>query len=227
MIYEQPSIYFQGIRIDEPVTTLTDLVVSTICFYAFYKLNQRQENGKVYYFLKYYFLTMGLATLIGGLIGHAFYYAFSKKWKLIGWFISMGSIALLERAAIEYARPLIRPRVGVFFSWMNAVEIATFFFIVIYTLNFFFVEVHSAYGLVVVVFSFMSYVFYHKRNAGSRLFLIAVVFSGFAALFYMIKWGFGPWFNHTDISHTFMAASVFCMYIGAQSILDHPIKYSS
>lgn len=219
MLYEQPPIHLWGIRINEPVTTLTDLLVSAICFYAYYKLRGGNKGDKVHFFLRYYFLTMGLATMIGGLIGHAFFYVFSQAWKLPGWFISMASIALLERSAIEYARPLIKPSTARLFSWLNAIEIIIFFFIVVYTLNFLFVEIHSAYGLAVVVFSFHTFVYSRNKSQGSRWFMIAVVLSGFAALFYMGKWGIGPWFNHTDISHTFMAASVYCMYIGAKFIV--------
>ena len=103
----QPSIYICNIRLDEPVTTITDLVVSVMCFYAFYQLNSIPKKNKVHWNLKYYFLSMGLATLIGGVIGHGFLYLFSFAWKLPGWLTSMFSIALLERASILYAKPSI------------------------------------------------------------------------------------------------------------------------
>ncbi|MCK5701543.1 MAG: hypothetical protein KAI29_10330, partial [Cyclobacteriaceae bacterium] len=62
----QPSIDVFGIRLDEPVTTATDLIVSAVCLYAFYKLNSIPIKNKVHWNLKYYFLSMGLATLTGG-----------------------------------------------------------------------------------------------------------------------------------------------------------------
>ena len=77
----QPSIYFLGLRIDEPVTTVTDLIVSAVCFYAFYQLHRIPLKNKVHWNLKYYFLSMGMATLIGGVIGHGFLYLFSFAWK--------------------------------------------------------------------------------------------------------------------------------------------------
>jgi hypothetical protein len=155
MYYEQPSIFPFGLRIDEPVTTLTDLFVSFVCFYAFYKLNKINVQNKVHLYLKYYFLSMGIATTIGGIIGHGFLYLFDAQWnapegfvhvlgkifgeelmkdvanpwKLPGWLTSMFSIALVERASIEYARPIIKKGVGTFFAWLNVIELLTFVFI--------------------------------------------------------------------------------------------------
>ena len=151
-VFEQPSIFIQNIRIDEPVTTLTDLMVSAVCFYAFFKLNKIPLHNKVHLYLRYYFLSMGIATAIGGIVGHGFLYLFDTQWhspeslvnfigkifgkdllkdvanpwKLPGWLTSMFSIALVERAAIEYARPLIKNKVGKFFAWLNVIELIIF-----------------------------------------------------------------------------------------------------
>src|SRR5688572_803532 len=120
---QQPDIVLWGIRIQEPVTTLTDLLVSAVCYYSFYRLQQSGKRDAVFSLFNYYFLTMGLATTFGGLIGHAFLYYFGFKWKLSGWFISMLSVSLLERATIMHARPLLKPRIGNFLSLLNIVEL--------------------------------------------------------------------------------------------------------
>lgn len=249
MIFEQPSIFPFGIRIDEPVTTITDLMVSFVCLYAFCKLNKINVKNKVHLYLRYYFLSMGIATIIGGIVGHGFLYLFEAQWelpegfldiiakifgedllknvanpwKLPGWLTSMFSIALVERASIQYARPLISKKVGSFFAWLNIIELLTFVTLTFITLNFFFVEVHSAYGLLIVVLGFNMIVFFKTRKKGSKLFLLAVGFSAIGALFFMNKWGFSPWFNHFDISHLFMTCSAFYFYLGAKEILNDPI----
>lgn len=221
----QPSIDFLGIRIDEPVTTLTDLIVSAVCFYAFYHLNKIPVKNKVHWNLKYYFLSMGLATLIGGVIGHGFLYLFSFAWKLPGWLTSMFSIALLERASIMYAKPLIKSKIGNFFAWMNLIELTTFVIITFATLNFFFVEVHSAYGLLIIVTSFNLVVYKKQKSEASRLFLIAVGISAISALIFMNEIGISIWFNHFDISHLLMACSAFVFYKGSLKMIDDPLAY--
>ena len=166
---------------------------------------------------------MGLAFTIGGLIGHGFFYLFSFYWKLPGWLTSMFSIALVERAAIEYARPISNPKVGKFFAILNVVELTTFVIITFITLDFFFVEVHSAYGLLVIVTSLNAYVYWKKRTKGSKLFLIAVGISAFSALIFMNEWGISKWFNHFDISHLLMAVSAWYFYLGGRQILQDPV----
>jgi uncharacterized membrane protein len=219
----QPSITVFGLRIDEPVTTFTDLIVSAVCFYAFYRLHTIPIRNKVHWNLKYYFLSMGFATLIGGLIGHGFLYLFSFEWKLPGWLTSMFSIALLERASIQYARPLIKPKVARFFARMNIIELTTFVIITFSTLNFFFVEVHSAYGLLVIVTSFNLVVYRARQTKASKLFLVAVGISAISALIFMNEMGFSPWFNHFDISHLLMALSAFTFYKGSMKMIHDPL----
>lgn len=219
----QPSIDVFGIRLDEPVTTATDLIVSAVCLYAFYKLNSIPIKNKVHWNLKYYFLSMGLATLIGGVIGHGFLYLFSFAWKLPGWLTSMFSIALLERASIMYAKPLINPKVGNFFAWMNLIELTTFVIVTFTTLNFFFVEVHSAYGLLIIVTSFNFVVYRNRKSEASKLFLIAVGVSAFSALIFMNELGISKWFNHFDISHILMSISAFIFYKGSLKMIEDPL----
>jgi hypothetical protein len=219
----QPSIYFYGIRIDEPVTTFTDLIVAGVCFYAFYKLSRVKLKNNVHWNLKYYFLTMGLATLIGGMIGHGFLYLFSFAWKLPGWLTSMFSIALLERASILYAKPLLRPKIGTFFTWLNIIELSTFVIITFSTLNFFFVEVHSAYGLLIIVTGFNLVVYRKQKSEASKLFLIAVGISAISALIFMNEIGISRWFNHFDISHILMSISAFIFYKGSLKMIEDPL----
>ncbi len=223
MISQQPPVYFFNIKIGEPVTAITALMVSAVCFYAFIKLTKIPVHNKVHLYLRFYFLSMGIATAIGGLIGHAFLYALSFPWKLPGWITSMFAIMLVERASIEYARPLIHPRLGKIFGWVNLIELAIFVIVTMSTLNFFFVELHAAYGLLVVVSSFNIYIYWKMRTKGSRLFLIAVAFSGISALIYMNEWDISKWFDHSDISHILLVISASFFYLGARQILTDPV----
>ncbi|HYX09802.1 MAG TPA: hypothetical protein VE912_23940 [Bacteroidales bacterium] len=223
MVFEQPSIYPAGIRIDEPITTLTGLMVSAVCFFAFVKLTKIPVHNKVHLFLRYYFLSMGVATAIGGIIGHAFLYALSFGWKLPGWITSMLSIMLVERAAIEYTRPLINRKLGKALKWINLLELATFMTITLSTLNFFFVELHTGYGIIGVVGSINLYIWYKRRTKGSKLFLVAVFFSGISGLIYMNEWGISKWLTHSDISHLLLVGGALFFYLGAKRILTDPV----
>lgn len=225
----QPTIYLIGIRIDEPITTLTDLLVSVVCFYAFIRLIRIKNKNKMHTYLKIYFLSMGIATAIGGIVGHGFLYAFNyntelsvSPWKLPGWITSMLSIAMVERASIEYARKLIKPKVGSFFAWLNIIELLTFMIITLSTLNFFFVEVHSAYGLLIVVAGFNVFVYKKTKNKASKLYLTAIVISAISALIFMNEIGVSKWFNHFDISHVLMSFCAWLFYKGSMIAISDP-----
>ena len=223
MPYIQPSIEVFGLRVDEPVTMITDLVVTAVCIYAFVRLSRIPVKNNVHFYLKYYFLSMGIATAIGGIIGHGFFYLFDFAWKLPGWLTSMISVALFERAVILYARKLIHPFLGKLFAWLNIIELATFVIITFITLNFFFVEVHAAYGLLIVTTGFSLIVYIKTGNKGSRTFLVAVAVSSLSALVFMNEWGIGPWFNHFDISHLLMAVSAWFFYKGSLLLIKDPL----
>lgn len=215
MIDAQPSIWIGGLRIDEPVTMLTDLLVSAVCLYAFYQLQRSSSTSKVILFIKYYFLGMAVATAIGGIIGHGFLYAFSFAWKLPGWLTSMFSIALIERAVIEKAKPIISKNLGKFFTWLNIIELSLFVVFTFSTLNFLFVEIHSAYGLLIVVASFSVFTYWKTKNKGSKNFIIGVAFCAISALFFMNEWSIHTWFNYLDVSHVFMTIAALFFYKGA------------
>ncbi len=165
----QPDIYIWGIRILEPVTTLTDLLVGAVCFYAYWRIQKEKLSGKNILYMKYYFLTMGMATCIGGLIGHGFLYAVNEHWKLLGWYISMVSIALIERSAIGHASRFVSSRNRKIFMAINVLELLIFMALTAYTLHFRFVQIHSFYGLLIVVFSFHLFTYIKSKDIGSKL----------------------------------------------------------
>ena len=215
MIEPQPSINLYGIRLDEPMTTVTDLIVSVVCGIAFIRLSRRKLPGNTQMYFRFYFLLMCLATFMGGLIGHGFLYALSFGWKLPGWIVSMLSVALIERSSIEHAKTLVDPRVGRFFLILNVIELITIMTITMSTLNFHWVEFHSGYGLLAVVLPFHSFVYYKTRDRGSFIVIIAVLIACIAALIFMNRISFHTWFNYLDASHVLMAIAAFVFYKGA------------
>jgi hypothetical protein len=215
MVDPQPSIYPFAIRIDEPVATATDVLVSAVCFYAFYKLTQKKLPGRAQWYFRYYFLLIGIATFLGGVIGHGFLYALSFPWKLPGWTISMVSVALIERSAISHARRLIKRAVVRFFLVVNIVELVIIMTLTLTTLDFFWVEFHSAYGLLIVVFSFHAYTYYRTKDKGSATIMWAVGITAIASLVFMNELSPHTWFNYLDLSHTLLAIASYVFYRGA------------
>lgn len=235
-----------GLRVDEPVTTLTDLVISAVCLYAFAALRKSTSSDPIHTYLKYYFLSMAAATFLGGVIGHGFLYLFDGRWrppaqlmdlvsrivgaervhgtnnpwKLPGWLAGMVAVSCMERSSIELARPFIgSTKVRCFFI-LSLVELSVFAILAIATLNFLFVGIHALLGVVVTTFLFNWYVYYRSKDAASRFFLIGVGFSAAAATFFVNGWDIAVWFNRTDISHIFMALSAWFFLRGAETLAE-------
>ena len=62
---------------------------------------------------------MGIATIVGGVVGHAFLYATGMYGKIPGWYLSMAAVAFFERAAIRHGRKILPYSIGRFFSVVN------------------------------------------------------------------------------------------------------------
>jgi hypothetical protein len=161
---------------------------------------------------------MGIATMLGGLMGHAFLYAFSFYWKLPGWITSMISIMFVERAAIEHTRIWLKDSVVRVLGVINIIEFLTFLTLTVTSLNFFYVEFHSGYGLMFVVLSLETFLFLKTKNTASRYLLAGVGFAALAALFFMNKISPHQWFNYLAVSHVLMAVAATFFYLGTKRI---------
>jgi len=151
---------------------------------------------------------------LGGIIGHAFLYAFTFHWKLPGWIMSMISIMFVERAAIEHTRIWLKPALVKVFGVINILEFITFLTLTITTLDFFFVEFHSGYGLMFVVLSLEGFLFLKTKNTAGKYMLAGVGFAALAAVFFMTKISPHQWFNYLCVSHVLMAIAATFFYLG-------------
>lgn len=219
----QPSIDLFGVTIMEPMVTFTDLWITAVCVYAFIQLKKQNKKGRVHSHMRWYFFIMAVATFLGGMLGHAFQHQVGLEWKLPGWLISMLSVMAVERASIMHAQPIINNKFGKFLGVANIVELLIFAVITFTTLNFFFVQIHSAYGLGLVVLPLHFWVYWKTRNEGSRIMFLTVLFATLAAFFYISEIGLHKWFNHLDLAHTVMAISLYNFYLGAKKlkVMEH------
>ena len=223
---KNPTIHLGELRIDEPITMLTDFLVAGVCFYAFLQIRKQASNSILKRYLKNFFLLTAISTLLGGLLGHGFNYALSIYWKLPYWLISMMGVVLIERGIILFSSKWISKRLISFFSWLNWVELIVFITLAVYFLEFNFVIAHSAYGFLLVISAFNIYIYYKTRNQGSVYFLLGSGILVVGAAIFGAKLNFGHWFNHMDISHVFMAVSGFFFYKGSEYILNEEKELS-
>jgi len=214
----QSSIELFGVTIIEPMVTFTDFWISAVCIYAFYKLVRMRQEGLVFRYMRLYFIIMAVATFLAGVLGHALQDMVGPGWKLPGWFFSMLAISCIERATIMHLHPLINPKFARFLEITNIIELVIFSTVVFSSLNFFYVQVQSVYGLGFVVLPLHFYAYLKTKNEGSRIFFLTVCFASIASFSYSMEIGINKWFNHLDVSHAIMALSMFFFYIGTKKL---------
>ncbi|MBA4304956.1 MAG: hypothetical protein C0424_12075 [Sphingobacteriaceae bacterium] len=202
----------------EPVTVLTDLLVTAVCWRAAWLLRKQAHSSLQRLFMGYFWM-MGLATAYGGIIGHGFIVQLGFAWKVPGWLISMLAVALLERAAIFHAGTQLPARWAKALAWLNVTELLTLTVVVLASLNFFFVEAHAAYGLLGVVGSLETWLWYRHRAKGSLALLQAVGIAALAAGVHLFEISPHTWFNHLDLSHCLMAWAAWQFYRGAREVM--------
>jgi hypothetical protein len=214
----QSDIFVFGLRIQEPVTSGTDLIIAAMCFWFFYQLNKRNDGQQTSFLMKYHFLFLGFATLSGGLFGHAFLYLVNDWWKLPGWYMSMISIMFIERAAIEHSAKVFKPKLIKSLLILNVVELVVIAVLTGITIEFKYVQFHSFYGLVCIVFPFHLYVYSKTKNLGSKWTLAGILVMMLGAPAFNIPIIIHEFFNHKDLSHVIIMASIYCLYRGTLNL---------
>ncbi len=221
----QTTITLWNIRIDEPVTVLTDLILGVVCMYAFLQIGRIESKHRLKWYLKYYFFTLGSGAIFGGLLGHAFLYTIPASWKLISWVLVLISVACMIHGFLELARPLLKPGIFRLFHLASLFLLALAMFFTIWTLAFSPVKFYTITGLFGIVGTLSYYIYVKTGSRGVVRIMSAVGLAMVSAFVFSFEWGIGPWFNHNDISHLILTASTFIVYRGAVMIIGGPVSF--
>jgi hypothetical protein len=206
----QTPIFIGDIRIGEPTTTVTDLLVAAVCFWAYAKLGKQQNFIAKKYF-RLYFLFLGIATFWGAVITHASIYYLSQPWKVPGWISSTWSVSLLAWAMVEYHTDLIK-------KWVSALkvlillELLAVMAVTIYTIEFKWAGAHSAFGLFLIVTTLAAMSYMKNKDDGSRWMLYGIGVFLLSGITFAAKLSIHTWFNHVDLTHVFLAIAAWAIY---------------
>lgn len=206
----QPPIYISNIRIGEPTTTITDLLVAAVCFYAYVKLGKLNAFPSKRYF-RLYFLFLGLATFWGAVITHASIYYLSQPWKVPGWISSTWAVSLLAWAMVEYHVDMIVKLVSALKA-LIFIELLAVMAVTIYTVEFKWAGVHSAFGLFLIVATLAGASVIKNKDDGSRWMLYGIGVFLLSGITFAAKLSIHTWFNHVDLTHVFLAVAAWVIY---------------
>ncbi len=216
-----------GIRLQEIDVILTDLLWSLVNFYCFFQLTRMSIRlSPAGNWLRYMFLLMGIAVFLGAFLGHGFQYLLGYEAKYPGWIVSMWGVACFERAAILYAGERVSARLGRIMSIANIVELVVFHFFILFSgylfdFNaFYLVEVHAAYGLIVIALPLHSIIYKQTAAEASRFVLLGIGVAATAVVVHLTEFYLHPvWFNYHDVSHVILTVATVCYYQAAKRML--------
>ena len=226
-ILRQPDVNILGIRLQEPITTFTDLLVTVVCFYAYWKINKSGISSKAVQYIKYYFVLMGIGIALGGLIGHGFHYAFTPEWKCLGWVLGMFAVLFFEFSALEYTSNLIPPKWHKILVGFSIIELIIALTFTVLFVNFKYVQYHMLYGFIVVVFSLHLLIYYKTNDNGSRWIMAGVAMLVIAISAFSYRVAPHVWFNHNDLSHVIIAVATYLFLKGALHLGEPPKKLAT
>lgn len=211
----QPDIVLGGLRLGEPVIAFTSLLVSLVCFYAWVQLKKLDHQDDVLKLSRIFFLLTGFSTLIGSIVGHAFLYAVPFEFKLPGWMLGMIAVSALEQASTIRAKAFLGEKTAKFIGYLNIAELTLAMWFLSTTLWFPVVEIHSAFGFLLIVMPLEIMLWVKSRNPASRDILQGILWLVAAVLVHILKISFGVWFCYFDIAHLFMCAAMWKIMQGA------------
>jgi hypothetical protein len=205
-------IHFElfGLQLQEPMALILNWLITSVCFYSFFKIKQSSDSFVQYWRL--FFAFLGLSTLFGG-IGHLFFYYWGWEGKYPAWILGaiavfMSSVAMLEVESMTKFRKRI---------WIVFLTLKTTVMIILSLIyvKFIFIAVDAVIGY---LFFCMSYgLVLMKRGYNIRQIVLGVFVLLPSIVFFVGKIACCRWMNEQDLGHLFMIAALLFFYFGVQS----------
>ena len=215
----QPDISLYGMRIGEPVITITSLMISVLCGYCWLRLGRKREDSDALRLTRIFFAFMGISTLIGGLVGHAFLHLLPFEYKIPGWTLGMVAASALAQASIARSADIISVGAKRLFAGLNIGAFAMLFVLLITTLWFPIVEIHSAFSLLLIVTTLELFRWNRLRDQASKFILLGILLAVAAALVHVLKLSLGVWFSFFDIGHLCLCGTMWMIMRGSEARL--------
>lgn len=217
----QHDVNMFGFRVGEPVITLTSLLITLVCGYCWWRLRKQPASDAIR-LTRLFFLFMGMSTLVGGLVGHAFLYLLPFAFKIPGWVLGMVAASALAQASIVRSEDILKPRTKRFFTFLNIGGFAVLLVWVLTTLRFPIVEAHSAFCLLLIVTSLEVYRWRKLKDQSSAYILSGILLAVAAVLVHILKWSLGVWFTFFDIGHVFLCGTMLLILKAAECERSEP-----
>ena len=214
------SVEVFGIKILEPTTSLTDFITGIVCYVIFYKLHKLKVAEPAFKYLKYYFLFLGTATLLGSIFAHAFLYLVTYSWKAIGWSFAAVAMFLIETGALLNYQKAQGSKSLNFLKYLFALQLLVYFILILNpaTRSFIVLNVNTTVGMLLFVLPLFVMTYLKTKSKGNKMVLQFFAVSLIPAITFNTKFTLHDYFNYHDISHVIMAFCMILLYFAVKQL---------
>jgi len=220
-LINNPTVYLGWFEWREPITTLTDLLISLICLYAvlsYARYKGKKSNNFIYY--QGYFICFSIGMMSAALLGHGLVAYVGTEWKVVGWTISILGYTFLGIASLIQIK-LITPKL--YFNSIRLLfllQIAIFLILILnpYTHNFKITQIGSVVSLIGFILPIHIYNYNKTKQNGSLLIVSSIICGLFPAIIYNTQFSISHWFNYHDISHVLVSINMIIIFMGTKRL---------
>lgn len=205
------TIYIYNFPIHEPVTVLTDYMITFLCFMFFFRLKNENKIVSIKYW-KCFFLFFGVSTLVGG-CSHALFtihegFAYKSFWIAMQ---VLSGFAVFSAQQATYNTVLQNAKNRELWKGSYILQLIIFLAGVFIFQNFLVVVLDNAIGLIpVMILHFMD----SKNSRQNKLIANGILISFLTAFVHGTKLSLNAYFNFNDISHVLIMISLFVLFLG-------------
>ena len=213
-IIKDTTIYIASVAIHEPVTTVTDFIISGLCVYFYLKLNKLSINNSSTNYWRYFFGFMALGSFIGG-CAHAFF-AVHQGVGYKSFWLSMQVLNMLAMYCMQQATlhsVLIQSNKKAYWAKSYLIQALVGITAVFVFQNFLVVVINNAIALIPVMIIHFNASKTNKLNLWIA-YGIAVLF--ITAGVNLTKLSLHDYFNHLDLAHILIMINLSLMFIGVK-----------
>jgi hypothetical protein len=209
---EKQVIEIFSYKLLEPGTFISDLLMAFACYY-FYNSIKKVAMNKSHNQFMYFFLFMGFSSFVGAFAHSLFLYT-GKALHYISWLLTGISVFFIEFGISSHIKS--EKKRSIFLLSIKS-KLLIFFIIVSLYMDFLFVKIDTAIGLLGIVFPILLYHLIKFEKTNYVFSLIGILLALFPAFLHRTKFEVAGIFNMNDLSHFFLIFCLFLVYIGLKS----------
>lgn len=203
-------IYFKlfGLHLQEPMALITNWLISSFCFFAFFKLRKFKSDANYYW--RMFYLSFGVSTFFGGL-GHIFFQYTGMYGKFPSWTFGTLSNCFAALGMLSFKSFSFPSNYAKWIVWSKAVIMLS---LAIITKKFVFVAIDAIITYIGYTGIYAYYMLKNRNAKFLRLIIVAVLVLLPSAFIFLLKLNLNRWLNKDDLSHLLMLGCIYFFYLG-------------